>query len=267
MDRAFQLVPPGPPIQRNTQLPAESARASGQADDQVLLRVDSINKQYADEVVLADVAFGIQAGEIIGIIGPNGAGKTTLLEVLAGTVPAESSDVQWLGRPLPSSRRREAIFYLPDGVRPYQDQLVTRVLSFFADVYRRPAEEVTSAIEAVSLTPVLHKRVNSLSKGYSRRLMLALGLLTPHPLLLMDEPFDGFDLRQIRQIVGVLRKEVANGRTIALAIHQLLDAERVCDRFILLADGHVRGVGTLNDLREGTGLTSGSLEDIFLALT
>ena len=97
--------------------------------------------------------------------------------------------------------------------------------------------------------------------------MLALGLLAPHPLLLMDEPFDGFDLRQTSEIVGVLRKEVSKGRTLALAIHQLLDAERVCDRFILLADGHVRGVGTLNDLRARTGLTSGSLEDIFLALT
>src|SRR5437868_13149559 len=140
MDRAFQLVPPGPPIQRNAQLPAESGRASGQADDQVLLRVDSINKQYADEVVLADVAFDIQAGEIIGIIGPNGAGKTTLLEVLAGTVPAESSDVQWLGRPLPSSRRREAIFYLPDGVRPYQDQLVIGFFCFFAVFFGGPAE-------------------------------------------------------------------------------------------------------------------------------
>ena len=66
---------------------------------------------------LADVAFDIQAREIIGIIGPNGAGKTTLLEVLAGILPAETSDVQWLGTRLPPSRRREAMFYLPDGVR------------------------------------------------------------------------------------------------------------------------------------------------------
>src|SRR5205823_12073176 len=138
---------------------------------------------------------------------------------------------------------REAIFYLPDGVRPYQDQPVTRVLSFFADVYRRPADEVTSTIEAVRLTPVLNKRVNSLSKGYGRRLMLALGLLAPHPLLLMDEPFDGFDLRQIRDVAGVLRREAAKGRTLVFAIHQLMDAERVCDRFILLADGRVRGSG------------------------
>src|SRR5712671_2610171 len=164
-------------------------------------------------------------------------------------------------------RRREAMFYLPDGVRPYQDQPVTRVLAFFADVYRRSTNEVEDAVESVGLTPVLHKRVQSLSKGYGRRLILALGLLTPHPLLLMDEPFDGFDLRQTREIVGVLRKEVAKGRTFALAIHQLLDAERVCDRFILLADGRVRGVGTLNDLRVRTGITDGSLEDIFLALT
>ncbi len=267
MDGVIRLISPSSPIRRSTPLSVEAASASRRADDQVLLRVDSINKQYADQAVLSDVTFDIEAGQIIGIIGPNGAGKTTLLEVLAGILPAEASDVQWLGTPLPPSRRREAMFYLPDGVRPYQDQPATQVLSFFADVYRRSADEVASAIEAVGLTPVLQKRVHSLSKGYGRRLMLALGLLTPHPLLLMDEPFDGFDLRQIREIVGVLRKEVTKGRTLVLAIHQLRDAERVCDRFILLADGYVRGVGTLNDLRARTGIVDGNLEDIFLALT
>jgi ABC-type multidrug transport system ATPase subunit len=83
----------------------------------------------------------------------------------------------------------------------------------------------------------------------------------------MDEPFDGFDPRQTRDIAGVLREEATKGRTIVLAIHQLMDAERVCDRFILLADGRVRGAGTLNDLRARTGMADGSLEDIFLALT
>jgi ABC-type multidrug transport system ATPase subunit len=217
--------------------------------------------------VLADVSFDIHAGEIIGIIGPNGAGKTTLLEAIAGILAIDKGDLHWHGRLLPPSRRREAIFYLPDGVRPYQDQPVTRVLTFFADVYRRSTNEVEDAVQSVGLTPVLHKRVHSLSKGYGRRLMLALGLLTPHPLLLMDEPFDGFDLRQIRAIVDVLRREAAQGRTLVLAIHQLSDAQRVCDRFILLADGRVRGVGTLDNLRSRTGIADGSLEDIFLALT
>src|SRR3982074_648444 len=266
-DGVLHLVSPDRPIPRNSTFPMVAGPPSDQTRDQILLRVASINKQYADQVVLANVAFDIQAGEIIGIIGPNGAGKTTLLEVLAGILPAETSDVQWLGSRWPPSRRREAMFYLPGGVRPYQDQPVTQVLSFFADVYRRSADEITGTIEAVGLTPVLHKRVHSLSKGYGRRLMLALGLLTPHPLLLMDEPFDGFDLRQTREIVGALRKEVAKGRTLVLAIHQLLDAERVCDRFILLADGRVRGAGTLSDLRVRTGIADASLEDIFLAFT
>ena len=244
-----------------------AARAPEQACDQALLAVDSISKRYADQTILSDVAFDIQAGEILGIIGPNGAGKTTLLEAVAGMQPVDKGHVRWHGKPLPPSRRHEAIFYLPDGVRPYQEQPVILVLAFFADVYRRSTSEVEAAIESVGLSPVLHKRVYALSKGYSRRLMLTLGLLTPHPLLFMDEPFDGFDLRQTREIVNLLRREAVEGRTFALAIHQLADAERVCDRFVLLADGRVRGVGTLNDLRDRTGIADGRLEDIFLALT
>jgi ABC-type multidrug transport system ATPase subunit len=112
---------------------------------------------------------------------------------------------------------------------------------------------------------VLRKRVLALSKGYSRRLMLALTLMTPQPVLLMDEPFDGFDLRQTREIMGVLRDAAGRGRTFVLAIHQLPDAERVCDRFVLLADGRVRGFGTLDEMRQRTG--QGSLEEAFLALT
>jgi ABC-2 type transport system ATP-binding protein len=246
---------------------AAPASSPDQARAEILLGVASITKCYGGEAALADVSFDIQAGQIIGIIGPNGAGKTTLLEAVAGIVPIDQGDVRWHGKPLQPLRRREVMFYLPDGVRPYPDQPVARILTFFADVYRRSTNEVGDAVEQLGLTPVLHKRVHSLSKGYARRLMLTLGLLTPHSLLLMDEPFDGFDLRQVREVFEVLRREAAKGRTLVLAIHQLMDAERVCDRFILLADGRVRGTGTLNDLRARTGLANGKLEDIFFALT
>jgi ABC-type multidrug transport system ATPase subunit len=97
--------------------------------------------------------------------------------------------------------------------------------------------------------------------------MLALALITPQPLLLMDEPFDGFDLRQTREIMAVVRDVARNGRTLVLAIHQLIDAERVCDRFVLLADGRVCGVGTLAELRAQTAMASAGLEEVFLALT
>jgi ABC-2 type transport system ATP-binding protein len=83
----------------------------------------------------------------------------------------------------------------------------------------------------------------------------------------MDEPFDGFDLRQSRDMMSVLRRVAASGRTLLLSIHQLRDAEQVCDRFALLSDGRIRGVGTLAELRERTGRPTANLEDVFLALT
>lgn len=232
-----------------------------------LLQVAALTKHYADQVALADVGFAVGAGEVLGIIGPNGAGKTTLLEAIAGILPSDSGDVFWCGAPLPVVKRRGLLFYIPDGVRPYQDQPVARVLSFFAGVYRRPAEYIGEAVASTGLAPVLGKHVRSLSKGYGRRLLLALGLIAPHPLLLMDEPFDGFDLRQVAEATRVIRRVTARGRTLVLAIHQLADAERVCDRFVLLADGHVRGAGTLAELRARTALPTGNLEEVFLALT
>jgi ABC-2 type transport system ATP-binding protein len=144
---------------------------------------------------------------------------------------------------------------------------VARVLAFFAGVYRAPNALVARAIERLALVPVLQKRVRALSKGFGRRLVLAIGLLAPQPLLVMDEPFDGFDLRQTRDVLQMLRELAAGGRTLVLAIHQLADAERACDRFLLLAEGRVLAHGTLDELRDRTAQPRASLEDIFLALT
>jgi len=236
-------------------------------DAEPVLEVTALTKRYGDQPALSDVGFAVRDGEVLGLIGPNGAGKTTLLESIAGLLPVDSGRISWRGRPLPAHRRREAIFYLPDGIRPYGDQFVEEVLAFFAGTYRRSAQEFSDVVAAVGLGPVLLKRVGSLSKGYNRRLIIALGLMTPHPMLLMDEPFDGFDLRQTRDMMAVLRRTAAGGRTLLLSIHQLRDAEAVCDRLVLLADGRICGIGTLEELRARTGRPAATLEDIFLALT
>jgi ABC-2 type transport system ATP-binding protein len=233
----------------------------------VLMQVAGIAKRYGDQCALSDISFAVNAGEVLGLIGPNGAGKTTLMQAIAGTVAADAGQILWRGTPLPLPRRRALLFYLPDGVRPWEDQYVGRVTELFAAIYGRPDIFVAQTIRALGLAPVLRNRIAALSKGYGRRLLLALALLTPHPLLLMDEPFDGFDLRQMREVMGVVREVARNGRTLVLAIHQLIDAERVCDRFVLLADGRIRGIGTLADLRAQTGMPAGGLEDVFLALT
>ena len=232
-----------------------------------LMQVAGLSKRYGEQRALIDVSFDIGPREVLGLIGPNGAGKTTLLETIAGVVAADAGDVHWRGALLSLDHRRDAIFYLPDGLRPWEDQFTVRVVEFFAAVYGHGQARVAETIRLVGLAPVLDKRVSALSKGYGRRLMLALALLTPQPVLLMDEPFDGFDLRQTREIMGVIRDVASRGRSLVLAIHQLIDAERVCDRFVLLADGQVRGIGTLNELRARSGKSSARLEDVFLALT
>ncbi len=113
------------------------------------------------------------------------------------------------------------------------------VLSFFEKLYGRARASELS--EPLRLNEVMSSRIGSLSKGELKRTLLALGLLTPHPLLLLDEPFDGLDLRQTRDVMTLLRNHAATGRTLMLSIHQLVDAGRVCDRLVLLSGGRVVG--------------------------
>jgi ABC-2 type transport system ATP-binding protein len=126
---------------------------------------------------------------------------------------------------------------------------------------------VAEVARALDLTALTVQRLGTLSKGQRKRVLIALSLLTPQPLLLLDEPFDGLDLRQIREVGPLLRRVAADGRALVLSIHQLHDAARVCDRLVLLSDGRVVGEGTLDDLRARSGKPEADIEEVFLALT
>jgi ABC-2 type transport system ATP-binding protein len=217
---------------------------------------------------LAGASFTVRPGEVLGLIGPNGSGKTTLFECLAGLLALDDGEVvDGGGALLPPVRRRDVLFYVPDGIAPWRDQTVRRVLELFARLWSLPPERVDGAVEAVWLGALTDARVGTLSKGERKRLLLALALLAPQPLVLLDEPFDGLDLRQARSASALLRREVATGRSFFLSIHQLAEASRSCDRFVLLDGGTVVGEGTLAYLRGRTGLPAAELEEIFLALT
>jgi ABC-2 type transport system ATP-binding protein len=232
-----------------------------------LMTVRGIGKAFGDQRVLADVSFEIASGEILGLIGPNGAGKTTLLECIAGLLPADAGEVRWRGLPLPPTRRKERLFYMPEAISPYPDQRTAEVLKFLQEAYRQPSSRLEQLVHVLGLETVLTKPAGALSKGYRRRFLLALGLLAPRPVLLMDEPFDGFDLRQTREVMNLLRNEAVDGRTLVLSIHQLGDAERICDRLVLLSGGRVVGTGTSAELAVSAGLPIGAdLEEVFLAL-
>lgn len=232
-----------------------------------MLDVDGLDKKFGAFRALTDVGFNVRQGEILGLIGPNGAGKTTLMECVVGLLSADGGKIAWCGAQLPPARRKEVMFYLPDGQDFYHDQPVLAMLDFFAQMFDVAGARKAETIRQLDLGGVLQKRVGELSKGYRRRFLLAVGLLSPQPLLILDEPFDGLDLRQTLVVMGLLRQVRARGRTLLLSIHQLADAEKICDRFLLLDAGRVLGCGTLAELRQRAGNGATTLEEVFVALT
>jgi ABC-type multidrug transport system ATPase subunit len=232
-----------------------------------MLTVEGLTKTFAARRVLSDVSFSVGSGEVLGLIGPNGAGKTTVLECLAGLLPGNSGAVVYRDRRLSLADRKDVLFYVPDGILPWAQQTVNWVLTFFEKLYRRAPEKLAALVGPLRLEEVKRARLATLSKGERKRVLLALGLLTPQPLLHLDEPFDGLDLRQTRDVMSLLKAESATGRTLLVSIHQLNDAARVCDRLILLNGGRCVAEGTLVELQAQANLTDGGLEEIFLALT
>ncbi|HEV8215431.1 MAG TPA: ABC transporter ATP-binding protein [Gemmatimonadaceae bacterium] len=232
------------------------------------VRVEGLSKRYGPFWALRDASFDIRAGEILGLIGPNGSGKTTLFRSVAGLAPATSGAVLHAGEAIAPKHRKHFLYFVPDGIRPWPDQTADWVLRFIAGLHGATVETRREIVESLGLASLLGARLRELSKGEHRRVMLAAGLLTPQPLLMLDEPFDGLDLRQTRDVMRVLTAHARSGRTLFLSIHQLGDAARICDRLVLLSDGRVAGEGTLDELRARANLAATqSLEDVFLALT
>ena len=231
-----------------------------------LLTVSGLSKAFGRLDAIDDVSFHVRAGEILGLIGPNGAGKTTLFECLAGVLPPSRGQLfSSAARPLTNADRASLIFYVPDGIRPYPDEPLGWVLNFALGFFRGDPERTSRLTHALGLTPLLRQRMGALSKGQAKRALLAFGLLTAQPILMIDEPFEGLDLRQTREAAATLREFADGGRTLFLSIHQIADAARVCDRLVLLSGGRVRGEGTAAELIARSGATD--LEGAFLALT
>ena len=234
------------------------------------LHVRNLTKRYGRLTALSDVSFSIQPGEILGLIGPNGSGKTTLFECVAGVLPFDEGVIFAGGatagdRPITPSERSSTLFYLPDAVAPWPSESVGWALDYTIGFFGGREDLRDEVIARFDLAPILDSPIGALSKGQRKRALLAIGLLTPQPMLLADEPFEGLDLRQTREVGAALRAHATGGRTLFLSIHQINDAARFCDRFVLLSGGRVCGEGTLTDLAATTGRED--LEEVFLALT
>lgn len=210
-----------------------------------MIHVHQLTKRYALHTAVSDLTFDVEAGEIVGFLGPNGAGKTTTLRMLTGYLPPTSGTAMIAGHDVfrDSVAVRRAIGYMPENVPLYGEMRVREYLKLRAglkgiqgsDLRRR----VGDVMETCGLESVRRKMIKTLSKGYRQRVGLADALVHDPQLLILDEPTNGLDPTQIRQIRGLIRR-LGEKHTVMLSTHILSEVEMVANRVIIIDGGKIK---------------------------
>ncbi len=235
-----------------------------------LLEIEGLTKRFGAFTAVDDVSFSVSKGEVLGFLGPNGAGKSTTMRMLAGFITPTAGraricryDVQEQG-----VAARRNLGYLPEGAPLYPEMTVISFLRFIARMrgYSRGerTERVESAIRLTQLDGVRLQPIETLSKGFKRRVGLAQALLHDPPVLVLDEPTDGLDPNQKHE-VRTLISRLAPEKAWVISTHILEEVEAVCTRAIIIAGGRVVADAPPREL--AVRHPSGRLEEVFRALT
>ncbi len=222
----------------------------------VLARMEDVSKDFGGKRVLNGISFELRRGEILGFLGPNGAGKTTTMRILTGFFPPSHGrvliqDEDLFKKPKKLKRR---IGYLPESVQLYGDMRVREFLEFVADLKglrgRKKRQDVEEKLTRCGLWDVKHRLINKLSKGYRQRAGIAQALIGNPEILVLDEPTNGLDPKQIIEIRNLIR-ELSSERTLILSTHILPEVSMLCDRVMILNKGKVIASGTADELETG----------------
>jgi ABC-2 type transport system ATP-binding protein len=236
----------------------------------VLIEIDGLTKRFGGFTAVDQVSFRVARGEVLGFLGPNGAGKSTTMRMLAGfMIPTEGTaricghDVQTDG-----VAARRMLGFLPEGAPTYPEMSVTGFLRFCAKIRGyRGAEldaRVAHALELTQLEGVRLQPVETLSKGFKRRVGLAQALLHDPPVLVLDEPTDGLDPNQKHEVRTLIQR-MASDKAIVISTHILEEVDAVCTRAMIIAAGRVVADATPAAL--AAQHESGKLDDVFRMLT
>ena len=230
------------------------------------LVVEKLAKRFDRTTALVDVSFTLDAGEIVGLIGPNGAGKSTAFGILCGLLRPDAGSMRYAGAALGSDRGR-IVSLIPETPDVYPLLTVWEHLVFVARLCRLAAgweARGQALLERFTMLAVRDTLGSELSKGMRQKTLMAATILAQTPVLLLDEPMIGLDPLGQRGLRDVLRDLRAAGTAIMLSTHQLDTAAALCDRVVILNAGRVVASGTIEELQ---ALGSGTLEDVFLAIT
>ncbi len=231
-----------------------------------LIETAGLTKRYGPLVAVNAVSFTVARGEVLGFLGPNGAGKSTTMRMLAGFVTPDSGRAALCGHDVQAHPRaaRSSLGFLPEGAPTYPDMSVGGFLRFVARVRGLGGAAVGRAMALTQLDAVRRQRIDTLSKGFKRRVGLAAALLHDPPVLILDEPTDGLDPNQKHE-VRTLITQMAPEKAILIGTHLLDEVEAVCTRAIIIAAGRVVADDTPAALARMH--PSGRLEDSFRMVT
>ena len=218
-----------------------------------MIEIENLGKRYGTFEAVAALNLHVARGQVLALLGPNGAGKTTTLRMIAGCLRSDSGHVHVCGHDVerePIAARR-ALGYLPEGAPGYAELTVAEFLTFVARVRGLTgiagARRVDATVERLQLQSVLEQGIETLSKGYRRRVCLAQALLHDPPALILDEPTDGLDPNQQREVHALIR-EMARDRAIIVSTHALDEVRTLCNRVAILAGGRLHAEGAPAEL-------------------
>lgn len=230
------------------------------------IEISSLSKSFGCFTAVNDLNLTIYPCQIIALLGPNGAGKSTLMNMLAGYLAPSAGKIEILGQDISAApaTAKKNIGFLPEGSPLYDDMSVNSFLSYLAELKSLPTSSVTAVLELANIKNVAAQRIETLSKGYKRRVGFAVSLLGNPPILLLDEPTDGLDPNQKEHMLGLIG-EMSKDKTILISTHLLDEAKTVANRILIMNKGRIKADGDLEAVLKQTRTTS--LENAFIKLT
>ncbi len=218
-----------------------------------MIEIDHLTKRFDAFTAVDDLSFNVREGEVLGFLGPNGAGKSTTMKIITGFLAPTAGTVKVDGHDIADDpiEVKALIGYLPEGAPSYPDMTVLEFLEFIAEVRGLSGDDkvrrVQHVIDRVALETVCHKTIDTLSKGFKRRVGLAQAILHDPKVLILDEPTDGLDPNQKLQVRELIRN-LARDKIVIVSTHILEEVTAVCTRAIIISEGRIVADGAPHEL-------------------
>lgn len=235
-----------------------------------MINIKNLSKKFGHLTAVDNVSFEVKPGEVLGFLGPNGAGKSTTMKMITGFLTPTSGNIEVCGFDVTekSIEAKKRIGYLPEGAPSYGEMTPVQYLEFIAQVRQLTGQNKIDrnkeVIQRLHLDKVLNQSIETLSKGFKRRVGLAQAILHDPDVLILDEPTDGLDPNQKHEVRELI-KSIAPNKVIIISTHILSEVDAICSRAIIIADGKVLVDDTPEGLRNKS--SSDKMDDIFREIT